>query len=151
VLSAWGTDGTSIYPLFNQPSTSLGKTVQSKLWADPGYFISKVARRLYGVVYYYSILSSAVTITLDNGSSSTQVLPISPLGTSQWTGAGGVAATWTGLGGVAATWTAVATAVFGPIGVSQPGPLIGLTLTTNAADMALLSLTVIEQTYSANV
>ena len=45
-LTVWGTDGSGIYPLFQQPSSRFTKTVQSKLWEDPSYFFVKMANRV---------------------------------------------------------------------------------------------------------
>jgi len=36
IFTAYGTDGTHIYPLFNQPSAGFVKTAQSRLWDEPG-------------------------------------------------------------------------------------------------------------------
>lgn len=151
-LSVWGySPPGAIYPLFQTPSISLKKQITSKLWEDPGYFITKVARRLYGLLSYNSILSPAVTITVDNGVAGAQSVTVTPISPAAWTGFGGVTATWTGAGGVAATWNLTAVAVLGPLAFAQAGALTGVSLTTNAADMTLLSLTMIGQSFSTNV
>ena len=36
IITAWGTDGHAVYPLFAQPSGNFTKTVQSRLWDTPG-------------------------------------------------------------------------------------------------------------------
>ena len=213
-LSAWGTDGTSIYQLFVTPSTTLVKTIQSKLWDDPGYFVTKAARRLYGLVYYFNNNNGDLTITIDNGLGYTQSVTVNPSSFLSWPGSGApnVPYSWTGLDGLpmpwvesgALTWTnkysptegpmvwfnsslalmdwtnasgpalawwgggagaalswtnqygtlvwqAPGNAVFGPIAMSQAGQLMGLTLRTQAEDMALLSLTLINQAFALNV
>ncbi len=51
VLTAFGTDGTHIYPLFAQASTGFTKTVQSRLWAAPGgYQFVKASARLWMIL-----------------------------------------------------------------------------------------------------
>ena len=44
VLRAWGTDGTNFFELFQMPSTAFTKVIQSKLWATPGYYVTKTSR-----------------------------------------------------------------------------------------------------------
>jgi hypothetical protein len=46
-LTAWGSDGTAIYPLFQTPSATLTKRLSTKLWGVNRAFISKQA---YGVI-----------------------------------------------------------------------------------------------------
>src|ERR1700678_1847914 len=59
VLTAWGTDGVSVYQLFAQPSINFTKTFQTKLWDKPGgYQFTKWVTRLWGIVQYYSTLDA---------------------------------------------------------------------------------------------
>jgi hypothetical protein len=53
-LTAYGTDGTHIWPLFQSPSTGFTKTVQSKLWSNPGYTFTKTSVRIAGIFQAYS-------------------------------------------------------------------------------------------------
>jgi hypothetical protein len=46
-LEAWGTDGTSLYPLFNAASTALAKKIVTKLYGGPQSFLVKMAHSLY--------------------------------------------------------------------------------------------------------
>ncbi len=143
VLTAYGTDGTSIYPLFQRPSTDIKKTVQSKLWAKPGgYHLEKSIDRLWGLVQYYSNLSPELSISIDNetGQSLTDYDLAPP--TFTWTNNAGQPFTWTNNAGQPFTWLTVGAGitVFPPLGVGQNGYLVGLTVETNAADMALISL-----------
>ncbi len=116
VLTAYGTDGTHIYPLFIQPSTGFSKTVQSRLWDGPGgYMHVKAGTRLFGIAYVYANTSPTFTVNIDNESSIT-----------------------------AATYTIVpaATGYFEipPEAIGQQGIMMGLTITTSAADMGLSSV-----------
>lgn len=46
-LTAWGTDGTDLFPLFQTPNDQLQKIIQSKLWGGKSYLINKQALRGY--------------------------------------------------------------------------------------------------------
>ncbi len=124
--TAYGTDGVSIYPLFQTPSTSLLKTLQSKLFDGPGYWYTKVLRRLFGQVKYFDMASGALTATMDH---ETGAVPIA----------------------VTMTPTALGLAVLGPYALSTPGALRGLTVTTSAADIEFYSFAMVEQVYTANI
>lgn len=118
-LQAWGTDGTHIFPLFNSPSTGFTKTFQSKLYANPAYWMTKTANELFGIVQN---AGAPLTITVDN-----------EIGQ----GSGG--------GSVSVLASSDEFNVFGPIPCGQHGSLLGLTVSTTAADATVMSLTVIGQ------
>lgn len=118
VLTAWGTDGLSIYRLFQQPTTNLTKTLRSKFWSPMLLYADiKTESRLWGLVKFYSGSASSVTISVDseNGPSPTTI-PITP----PVVGDGTLLLPVTACG--------------------QQGALVGFTLTTNASDIAILSL-----------
>lgn len=144
ILTAYGTDGRAIYALFQQPSTGFAKTVKSKLWDKPGtYAMVKTASRLWGLVNYYAADGSALDISIDSehGPSVTTVVAGPAIVT--WTNATGFGVAWlTGSGDIAAWSTIGNLVVFPPIAVGQQGVLIGITLTTTASDVALISLKV---------
>jgi hypothetical protein len=144
VLTAYGTDGEIIYPLFQQPSVSFNKVVQSKLWAKPGYLLGKAATRLWGMVQYYSILAPDLTISIDNETTSaTSSLALGPQ-VVEWTTALGLPMEWTTATGDPMVWRASGTGilVIEPTAISQQGALLGMTATTNSADMAIISLAI---------
>lgn len=72
VLTAWGTDGTSLYPLFQQPSSQFTKTVQSKFWDAPGgYEFNKYITRFWSIVdNYMHDEAITATVTIDSERSS---------------------------------------------------------------------------------
>jgi hypothetical protein len=121
VLTAYGTDGTHIYPLFQSPSTGLTKTAQSRLWDGPGGITHvKASTRLFGLTNYYSSSSPTVTVSVDNESGSmTSPYSLTPAGTGNF--------------------------IWPPEAVGQQGVLTGLTIKTNAADMSLVSVTLLEE------
>jgi len=143
VLTAFGTDGSIIYPLFQQPSVSFTKTVQSKLWDKPGsYNLTKATTRLWGMFRYYSALSPDLRISIDNETSSEPVASsLGPLD-AEWVTAADAEAIWHTTTPADATWTTAGegVVVLEPTQVGQNGALTGLTVQTEAADMAIISM-----------
>ena len=145
VLTAWGSTGTAIFPLFQTPSVDFTKIAQSKLWDKPGgYMFQHTNTRLWGMVQYYSILSPNLNISIDNESASAQqTIALQPT-TIAWTNNVGQPIVWTNNVGQPITWFSSGTGivVMPPQAVGQAGVLQGMTLTTQAADMALISLAI---------
>lgn len=142
VLTAYGTDGLSVYPLFNQPSIAFTKTVQSRLWDAPGgYQFGKSTNRFWMLTQYYSSLSPNLTVSIDNEEGeSTQAVSVGPP-VMNWTTTGGETMNWTTAGGQPMVWTATGISVSEPQAVAQNGTLLGITVETQAADMAIISMT----------
>lgn len=143
MLTTYGTDGKNIYPLFQQPSIGFTKTVQSKLWDKPGsYHLTKATTRLWGMFRYYSALAPALRVTSDNETTRVSV-PTStgPLGATWTTGAGALA-TWYTATNAPAVWSTAGQVIviLEPTAVGQNGRLSGLTVQTEAADMAIISM-----------
>jgi len=144
-ITAYGTDGTNIYPLFQNPSTGFVKTVRSRLWDRPGHMLVKTVGRLWGLAVYYSILAPNLTVSIDNemGASNTTV-SLGPVAVTITNNAGHTVAV---TNNAAQPVTVYATgngnvAVFPPTAVGQQGALMGFTVQTSAADMALISLAI---------
>jgi hypothetical protein len=152
VLTAWGTDGIGIFTLFAQPSIAFTKTFRTKLWDKPGgYQFTKFVTRLWGIVQYYSNLSPALNIALDNeNSSNASAATVSPVGV-EWVNNTGQIVSWVNNLGATVQWLAngVTYSVFAPDAVAQSGVLTGFTGTTNAADMAIVSI-MIQDTIAGN-
>lgn len=146
VLTAYGTDGVSLYPLFAQPSIAFQKVAQTRLWDKPGgYQLMKWLVRLWGIVRYYSTLASTISVALDNETSSNSLAVTAAPNVAAWTTAAGAVATWTTTLGAVSTWLAgggSAYSVLTPDAVAQAGVLVGFTITTNAGDMAIVSMMV---------
>jgi hypothetical protein len=152
VLTAYGTDGNSIFPLFQRPSVAFTKTIQSKLWAQPGGYLNMhTADRLWGLVQYFSNLSPQLTITIDNekGIGTGAAEEEYDLGPSvmNWTTANGSAMNWKTASGAAMIWTTsgVGIVVIPPQAIGQTGVLLGMTISTQAADLALISFAIAPQ------
>ena len=143
VLTCYGTDGTSVWPLFQQPSTAFTKTVQSKLFATPGgYMFTKTVGRLWGLAIYYSNLSPALKVSVDNETGNSGTAIVGGLATTIINALGDVVPVVNALSvPVVISGSGTGIYVFPPQAVGQQGALTGLTVSTNAADMALVSLT----------
>jgi hypothetical protein len=143
VLTAWGTDGSALFPLFQTASVSFTKTMQTKLWMKPGgYQFDKTNVRFWGMVQYYGSGSQNFNITIDS-EYSTQPYVLSPPDVGMvWTEEGITPMTWTTDGVTPMTWSLgpIGIRVFDPQGVGQHGVLSGFTASTNAADAAIISM-----------
>jgi hypothetical protein len=144
VLTAYGTSGAAVYPLFAQPSTGFSKTAQTKLWDAPGgYQLLKWVNRLWGIVKFYSALAANISVSIDNETSSIANTISVASNIATWITPSGALSTWTTPAGAVSTWTAgggSAFSVLAPEAVAGQGVLIGFTLTTNAADMTLVTM-----------
>jgi hypothetical protein len=130
VFTAYGTDGTNIYPLFQQPSSAFNKVVQSKLWDTPvGIETTKVSGRLWGMCQYYSGITPNVTFNIDNEDSSSNGYSPGPAYTIAPDSPDGIE-------------------VFGPTNIGQNGVLTGFTMTTTAGDLSLISAMISSLTFS---
>ena len=126
VLTAWATNGISIFQLFAAPDDATIKTLRTKLWVDPTYWATKTAIRLSMVYQIQAIDPSdtiAITIDSETGSTAPYIMP-------------------------AATTNP---AIIGPIPIGQSGRCIGLTLRTAAEDISILSLSFATQIYTADI
>ena len=144
VLTTWGTDGNSFFPLFQQPSTGFVKIAQTKLWDKPGgYQFTKFVTRLWAIFKLYDPRSPTVTVSIDNetASDSNLISIVPPGGGTTWVTAAGADSTWLTAGNILSVWLAsgVNYSVVSAQAVAQSGVLTGFTMTTSSADMALVS------------
>lgn len=146
LMTAYGTNGQSLYPLFQSPSTNFTKTAQSKLWATPGYDSTKQAMQLLGILNFYAF-DDDVNITIDSevGSNAASTATIIPGVT--WVNDSDDPVTWVNNSNVAVVWgSEQSLVVFGPDPVGgYTGRLTGVTVQTNASNVALLSIKLIDQ------
>lgn len=123
VYTAYGTDGTHIYPLFNQPSSGFKKTAQSRLWDDPGGIdFAKATSRWWSTWYANSTVSTSISLTID-------AVGIDASG-NQYTNSQGYSI---------AGPTAIGYYISQPQGVGQQGVFTGMTIETQAADIELIA------------
>jgi hypothetical protein len=124
VLTAWGTDGNVIRPLFGAASTGFQKVVQSRYWDEPGgYQFSKATGRFWSVWNYNIGGTQNLLVDIDavgiSGINGTTFNNTQPYTIASPSGAGYF--------------------VTPPQAVGQQGVLTGITLKTNEADVSLVS------------
>jgi hypothetical protein len=136
VLTAYGTDGTNIYPLFATPSTAIQKVVQSKQWDNPSYLMIKQVQRILGLLKDDNIDNFNVSVDTENGSVTVSLTNGKP---ATWLNNQGQSATWYNNAGQVATWYAAGNPFFIKA-IDATGVITGLTFYTNAEDMTLISL-----------
>lgn len=139
VITAWGTDGAAVYPLFDTPSINFKKIVQSKLWRSGGIMMHQATGRFWGLVQYQSVQSPTINITIDNEYGiGTDIYPLNPRAVV-WLTQGGLVANWVTQGGSPVTWFVSGIAVLDPVAVGQQGVLLGMTISTNCDDVSLIA------------
>lgn len=77
VQYAWGTDGTSLYPLLDTTSSTLEKKLVTKLYGAKDIFLVKQALAFYMQAHDQSGSGASFTVTVDNDSAS-YALPVQP-------------------------------------------------------------------------
>lgn len=124
VLTAWATDGTHIFELFQSPNNTISKVIQTRLYVDPSYWTTKTAIRLSGIIEA-DINDESINISIDSeiGVPSPYVVPA----------------------------TTTSPVIFGPLPVGQQGRSLGMTLTTNASDITVVSLSMAMRIESPNI
>jgi hypothetical protein len=149
VLTAWGTNGTSIYPLFQTGSTNFTKVAQSRLWATPGYFFTKVSREVFGL-FYFTALNGVTTIYVDKEFGTSSPLPVSSVNLIIWENASGGVVTWANSLGQPVSFASSGYGVF-RAQVGQWGQLLGLTVVTTDSDATVSSLTLFAEIFQSNL
>ena len=148
-LTSWGTDGSELFPMYQQDSTSLQKIFQTKLRSDSKYFIYKQVNRFYIMAYAPLQQASGITVTIDT-ESSTALNPttISLVGELIFYGPSPAQTiTFIGAGSVPIVWTTGALGIVGS-DVSAVGRLIGFTGETYAGDVTIISMTALYRDYA---
>jgi hypothetical protein len=144
-LSAWGTDGTSIYPLFTTASANFTKRVQTRLWDAPGgYQFGKAASRFWSM-FNYNAVNAAATINVDvenevAGNINTYTFT-SPTQTIPVVNASAVTIPTVNASTVTITVQSVQSGYFvtDPTAIGQQGTCLGFTLYTTQGDIELIS------------
>jgi hypothetical protein len=142
ILTAYGTDGQKVYPLFTTPSTAFTKTVQSKFWAGPGgYQMTKVATRLWAIFQFVKIAPITVTISVDSETTKNPITYTSSINPIPVKNASGTIIPVKNASSVVIPTQSVSANVYvlPPTAVGQQGALLGLTISTNEPTLSLWS------------
>lgn len=145
VLTAYGTDGSFIYPLFTTPSGSTTKVVQSKLWQNPTFFYQKRTTRFWALADSASNQVITLNYSIDNelGSQNGQV---SGLNQMTWQNAAGQTVPWTTASGAGATWIVPGISFFAN-SADWSGQLMGMTIKSTTSDFTLIQAALGVQQY----
>jgi hypothetical protein len=150
LITAYGTDGHSIYPLFQTPSNGITKVLQSKLWDNPSYMMTKNSSTLFGLFKSNDTNAASFNFTVDTENGSSSPVTVTNVFGVTWTATGGVVASWTATGGLPVTWQAAGLGQLLPTTINASGVLMGIGTTSTATDVTLISLTLLAQQTSPN-
>lgn len=143
VITAWGTDGLSIFPLFTRPSTAFTKTIQSKFWDAPlGYQFIKAPSRVWAMFYVPQIMAPVtVNIDIDSETESAPYTFTSVTSSIPVINGLGVTIPCQNQAGTTIPVDSIQAPYFitEPTAVGERGVLTGLTITTDEADLSLIS------------
>lgn len=142
ILTAWGTDGTVLVPLFQTPSTAFAKTVQSRLTDQPGgYQFTKAASRLWAMFEFTAAVQQTVTINVDSEVTTKAYTFTSPLNTINVVNASGTVIPCKNASSTIIPVKSVFDGIWviDPTQVAQQGKALGLTIATSSADITLIS------------
>lgn len=149
-LTAWGTNGTDLFPLFQQPSTSLTKTFQTKLRTAPTHMVSKQTNAVYVTADINSGSDSYLNVSLDDEYSNGPFVTVNLENNINFVGTAPI--TFTGSGGQAIEWEAAGliTQWYAPMRykLSNYGRYLGFTAQTTSEDLTVLLLSVLYNEYS---
>jgi hypothetical protein len=146
-MVAWGTDGTHVFRLFQNPTASFTKVVRSKFYDNPGYDWQKTGVRLYGVFQDMPLNAPVFVDVESNTVSGGMVPPPTDLASPAPYGSYNGQYYRVTLNASDPGMQTSGTSVWGPYACGQQGRLIGLTLTTNATEGNLVSMLLREQDF----
>lgn len=135
---AWGTDGATLFPLFNKASASLAKILQTKLWSGDGFVVYKQVLRLYSQVVDNSGQGYTYSASIDTDQASA-VASITGNATFSWANNSGQAFTWKNNSNQPFTWGTPGNSIRGQ-DASATGLLLGITLNTTSMDFSLIAM-----------
>lgn len=142
VLSAWGTNGTDLFPLFQAPSASLNKVLQTKLWEAESFIVVKQVMRLYWEINTNTstdyLLSGTLDALSDSGSTTVPVTLTSAGGFIQWQNNLNQNINWQSANGNI-TWQVGGRTVAGR-DVNASGSQVGLTLSGTSSDFTIVAM-----------
>lgn len=135
-LTTYGTDGNTIYPLFQTPSVMVLKTLQSKLYGGKlGYLTNKMSNRYYLELDTLGDDSLVPTVTID---SETSQIPVqgSLSSTLVWTNAAGQVIQFQNALSENLFWTL--SGLINIVRATNWGALLGFTFTSLSPDFVIL-------------
>lgn len=147
-MIAWGTDGTNLFRLFQNPTSNFPKVVRSKFWDNPGIDWDKTGVRLYGIFQDFP-LDQPVLVDVETPLTEGGVPP-RDMGSPGFGGSYADQSYSVMLQPSDPGMQTDGTAVWGPYPVGQRGRLLALTLHTNATQGNLVQLLMRSQDMTVN-
>lgn len=136
-LTAWGTDGNIIFPLFQTATTGLTKKFQGKLWGGAGYLVFKQVLRAY--MQAIDNAGTGVNLTVNIDSETTSVTNnFNNLGIIIFQNNTGDTIQFQNNSNQNINFTVSSASIVGQ-NADTFGKLIGLTVTTTSEDFTLIS------------
>jgi hypothetical protein len=142
ILTAWGTDGNVLVPLFQNPSTAFTKTVQSRLTDAPGgYQFTKASSRLWAMFDFDASSQQTINIDIDSEINSQPYSFTSPINTINVVNASGTVIPCKNATPAVIPVKSVFSGIWvlDPTQIGQQGVATGLTIETTSADISLIS------------
>ncbi len=144
ILTSWGTDGTSVYPLFQEASADFTKVVQTKLYDQPGgYPWTKASTRFWSMFYFQGDDAVTAEVDVENqvfGNINTYTFT-SPTPTIEVQNASLTVIPVVNASSVTITVQSTTSGYFitEPTAIGQQGELVGMTIRTDEPDLTLVS------------
>lgn len=146
-LTSWGADATHIFPLFQDSSELLRKIWQSKLVANPNYYVINQVSRVYFLAKPNESTNQTVDISVDNEQGPGLVHSTTAAADLSFIGADGAPIQFIGAGSADLDFTSRGL-VIAAYDETQYGALLGATVATSAADLTMISLTLLMRPYA---
>lgn len=148
VLTAWGTDGTTLFKLFNRPSTTLTKKGKTRLWMGDSWLWKKQELRIYLQSFDNSGAGAVVTVTVDNENGSTSGTSLLGAGPLNFVNNSGGVLTFVNNSSGVLQFTSTGVTVAMQNVDSSYGNMMGMTFTSVSSDFTMVALGMAYQNYT---
>jgi hypothetical protein len=145
-LQPWGTDGSTLFPMFYQPSAALAKKLQGKLWTGESYLVDKQLLRVYTEGYDNSGSGYTLNLTVDTDSAITSSTSVNSGGAITFTNNTGGTITFTSSFG-ALSFTVPGVSIIGQNIDSVYGKLLGFSFTSSSKDFTIVNMSILYKNY----
>lgn len=148
VLTAWGTDGTSLFPMFQTPSITLVKKGLTKYWNGESYLWKKQFLRVYSQAIDQSSKGATITYAVDTEQGTSAAVTLSGGGTLIFVNNANQVLQFRNNTPANLTFTSSGNAIRMQNIDSSYGDLMGLRFTSTSQDFVLAAMGIAYQNYS---
>jgi hypothetical protein len=145
-MSAWGTDGKSLYPLFATPSSTLVKQARGKFWAAESYLITKQLLRIYLEAYDNVSATFSLNISVDTDSGVSQTTTVSSGGNIQFVNSMNQPIYFTNYLGQVINFTVPGVSILGQ-DFAAYGRFLGFSFTSTSTDFTIVAMSMLYKDY----